>query len=497
MKNLRSGHMKYLIRFCFIALFLVVFDFLILVFGQGYEIKVKITGLQDTTIILGHYLNKSMYPDDTARIDKKGYGVFKGEKALPGGMYLIYLPSTRYFEMILGDDQEFFLETDTMDFINTLSYKGSVENQLFLDFQRFMIGLRKEADSIQSRLKRANSEAERENLYAQSKRINDTRIEYIEKIGSEHPDLFVSKFLKTTLDIIVPDPPIDANGNIIDSTWQYFYYRNHYFDNFDIADPRLLRTPLYEEKVMNYITKIVPQIPDSLILEVDKLIEKSRSDSNLFRYMLITLFNYFGKSNYMGMDAVQIHIADKYYITDAWWSDPKFIADLKERVEKSKPLLIGKIAPDIELVQVPAEHFLKAEHDSVMKKYPHVGVHFNLHQIDAEYLVLMFWEADCGHCKTAVPKLHEMYKNSLKKQGIKVLAVSTLFGEEGKVKWIDFVNTHKLYDWINAWNPYSYDFKIKYDILTTPQIFILDKNKKIVAKKIAAEQIEGIINALR
>jgi thiol-disulfide isomerase/thioredoxin len=247
---------------------------------------------------------------------------------------------------------------------------------------------------------------------------------------------------------------------------------------------------------MNYITKVVPQIPDSLIVETDKLIEKSRSDSTLYRYMLITLFNYFGKSNYMGMDAVQIHIAEKYYITDSWWSDSKFIADLKERVEKTKPLLIGKIAPDIELMLVPAEHFMKAQNDTTLKKFPHVGTLIRLSQIEAEYLVLVFWEADCGHCKTAIPKLYEIYENSLKSKGIKVLAVSTLFGEEGKVKWTDFINSHHLYSWMNAWNPYSYDFKVQYDVLTTPQ-FILDKNKKIIAKKIAVEQIEDIINAYR
>ncbi len=61
--------------------------------------------------------------------------------------------------------------------------------------------------------------------------------------------------------------------------------------------------------------------------------------------------------------------------------------------------------------------------------------------------------------------------------GVEVLAISTLFGEEGKVKWVNFVNEHGLYDWKNAWNPYSYDFKLKYDIISTPQIFILDENK--------------------
>jgi thiol-disulfide isomerase/thioredoxin len=496
-KTVGKSLMNHRTRYSIYTLILANLCIGITAFSQGYEIKAKINGLKDTTIILGHYLNKSMYPDDTARIDKKGYGVFKGDRPLPGGMYLIYLPNTRYFEMILGEDQEFTLETDTVDFIESLSYKGSEENQVFLTFQRFMIVLRKEADSVQALIKSTTVETEKESLYEQARKINETRIAYIEKVASDYPGLFVARFLKATLDINVPDPPRDANGNIIDSTWQYYYFRNHYFDNFDIADPRLLRTPLYEDKVMHYITKVVPQIPDSLIAETDKLIEKSRSDSNLFRYMLITLFNYFGKSNYMGMDAVQIHIADKYYITDSWWSDPKFIADLKERVEITKPLLIGKIAPDIELVEVPAEHFMNAENDTALKKFPHVGKHFRLSQVEAEYLVLVFWEADCGHCKTAIPKLHEIYESSLKSKGIQVLAVNTLFGEEGKVKWVDFVNSHHLYSWMNAWNPYSYDFKVQYDVLTTPQLFILDKNKKIIAKKIAVEQIEDIIKAFR
>ena len=176
----------------------------------------------------------------------------------------------------------------------------------------------------------------------------------------------------------VPDPPRDDKGKIIDSTWQYYYYRNHYFDNFDISDPRLLRTPLYEDKVMTYLTKVIPQIPDSLILvRLIIVIEKSRADSNLFRFMLITLFNYYGKSNIMGMDAVQVHIADKYYIHESWWSDDKFIADLKDRVEKTKPLLIGKIAPDVELMLVPPDHFKSAQTDTALEALSPCGYENN------------------------------------------------------------------------------------------------------------------------
>jgi len=396
----------------------------------------------------------------------------------------------------MGDDQDFSVEVDTVDFIKSMTVKGSEENEIFLGFQRYMVSLRKQADSLTAKIKTEKDPKARELLSSKLKIINDDRIARIESLRREHPGLFVSDFLNATLEISVPDPPRDEKGNIIDSTWQYYYYRKHYFDNFNISDPRLLRTPLYEDKVMTYLTKVVPQIPDSLYGQIDYIIEKSRADSNLFRFMLITLFNYYGKSNIMGMDAIQVYIADKYYISESWWSDAKFIADLKDRVEKIRPLLIGKVAPDVELMLVPPEHFRNAAKDTAMKRFPHVGMKTTLRQVQAKYLVVVFWEADCGHCKKAIPELYSIYEKSLKNQGVKVLSVSTLFGEDGKVKWVDFVNEHGLYDWMNVWNPYSYDFKLKYDVTSTPQIYILGENKQILAKKIGSEQVEEIITAL-
>jgi len=77
-----------------------------------------------------------------------------------------------------------------------------------------------------------------------------------------------------------------------------------------------------------------------------------------------------------------------------------------------------------------------------------------------------------------------------------VIAISTLFGEDGKEQWADFVNEYQLYDWINAWNPYSYEYKLKFDILSTPTIYLLDKDKKIIAKKISPEHVVEIITSL-
>jgi thiol-disulfide isomerase/thioredoxin len=259
----------------------------------------------------------------------------------------------------------------------------------------------------------------------------------------------------------------------------------------------MLRTPLYEDKLIFYMDNVVPQIPDTLIKEVDYIIEKCRSDSMLFKFCLITLFNKYGKSNIMGMDAVQVHIADKYYITDAWWSDEKFINELKERVAILKPLVLGKIAPDFQFLNVPTDHFKAAENDTALKRYPHAGILTSLSKISADFIVLLFWEANCSHCKKSVPEMYKIYKENLEAMGVKVISVSVLFGEDGKEKWVNFVNDHTLYDWINAWNPYDYQFKITYDVRTTPQIFILNKKKEIIGKRIGPEDVTGLIEAYK
>jgi hypothetical protein len=465
-------------------------------YSEGYKIKLRIEGVADEEVILAHYFNKSIYPDDTVGFDKNGEGIFRGKSSLPQGMYIIYLPSGKYFEIILGEDQDFLISSDTTDFIHHAVIEGSEENKVFFEFQKYLFSTRSVMNRLQEILKNSSDADEKSTAKEKMKMLSNESIDKIHQIVKEKPGLFVSTFLNATLDIEVPEPPVNEVG-YVDSAWQYKYYKHHFFDNFNPHDGRLLRTPLYEEKIMNYLEKVVIQIPDTLIKEVDFLLEGALTDSVLFRYLLVTLFNYYGNSNIMGLDAVQVHLAEKYYLQSAWWIDDTFRNELKERVAILKPLIIGSLAPNIELLFVPAEHFKAAENDTTLKSYPHAGTLMKIHDLPAEYTILLFWEANCSHCKKAVPKMYSIYKEQLEPQGIKLISISTLFGEDGKVKWVDFVNTHGLYDWMNAWNPYDFQYKVQYDIRTTPQIFILDKNKKIIGKRIGPEQVPELIEAYR
>jgi AhpC/TSA family. len=479
--------------FKIIILFVAITAFSIHLRAQGYEIKIKISALKDSSILLGHHFANSLYPDDTIKLDKKGMGVFKGKKPLPGGMYIVFLPSKKYFDIMVGDNQVFTITADTGNFLKTVKFTGSLENQLFFDYQNLIADKRDIANKLAEQKKRSTSTEQKDSITKALEKINQEVVGYTKKIIADNPKLFFITFLKALQEVEVPEPPRDAKGKITDSTFQYKYYRKHYFDNFNYADPRLLRTPIYEEKIKNYIEKVVPQIPDTLITEVDAMLDKVKSNEELFRYLLVTLFNEYATSQIMGMDAVFVHIAEKYYIPNATWSSKDYMDKLKKEIAKKKPNLLGKIAPNLNLVEVPTDHFLIAKTDTALKSNPYVGTPIDIYGIKAKFLVIAFWEADCGHCKKAIPLLYDSIYPRIKELGAKVLAIHMIASVEGKRKWIDFVNEHNMYDWINAWSPYSYEYKDLYDVYSTPVIYVLDENKRIVAKRIGPEQIEDVI----
>jgi thiol-disulfide isomerase/thioredoxin len=466
-----------------------------MVYAEAYEIKISMPSFPNDTILLGHRFNANFIPKDTVVLDAGGKGVFSGNEELPHGMYLVFLPDQSFFDLLISGDQFFSFENDSSNFVANMKVKDSKENEAFYHYQLFLVENRGKAMALQAGMSSADSPADSIAMRMELNELNERVQLYIDDQIQENADNFFGTFLLALQDIKVPDPPLNENGKPVDQAFQYKYYKAHYFDNFDVSDVRLLRTPFYEQKIMTYVEKVAFQHPDSLVNECDMLIEASRSDPALFRYMLITLFNHFAKSQIMGMDKVYLHIAEKYYIPEADWSDPGFLSDLQERVDKLKPTVIGTAATDIQLVEVDADHFLNSADNEEMKKNPYIGSFFQLYDIKAKFTILYFWEADCGHCKKSTPVLYEVY-GRLKEKGVEVVAVSTLGGEEGKVKWINYINENGFYDWTNAWNPYDFTFKTVYDVASTPQLFVLDKDKKILAKRISPEQAEQIIESL-
>jgi thiol-disulfide isomerase/thioredoxin len=110
-------------------------------------------------------------------------------------------------------------------------------------------------------------------------------------------------------------------------------------------------------------------------------------------------------------------------------------------------------------------------------------------------LILVFWDVDCGHCQKEIPKLIEVY-NDLKKEkkDVKVYSVYTL--HEGE-KYLKYIAEKGLSDWINVYDgAHINNVTVKYDVYSTPVIYVLDKNKTIKAKRIGVEQIREVLQSM-
>lgn len=457
----------------------IVFSLSAFAGSKGYEIKIKITSLPNEEFFLSNFYAKNQYYKDTAVSDKNGLMVFEGDEPLEQGMYALVMGKRKIFDLFILENQHFTFETDTVNTAGNMKIKGSDENELFFEYIRYLQTMEERA-AEPAKLVQSGSEEEKKQAKKDLKEINEDVSKYQNQLIAEKPHSFVAKFLKSMQEIDVPEPPKDENGNVVDSLWQYNYYKKHYFDNIDFSDGRLLHTPVYHQKLSNFIQKTTYQIPDSLISSIDFVCNKARASDELFRYTVSWITNTYEDSKIMGMDAIFIHMAENYYLTeDVDWVDSTQKKKIREHYVKNKPLLIGKVAPNIVLA------------DTSQK------VWYNLHKIEAPYLLVYIWSPTCGHCKKLTPKMHKLYEK-YKEYGFKVYAVSTEY--ENK-EWIAYINTHNL-SWINVSDSpehpnnikdYPLNFRHNYDVYSTPKIYLLDKDKKIIAKRIENEQLDDLL----
>jgi len=117
----------------------------------------------------------------------------------------------------------------------------------------------------------------------------------------------------------------------------------------------------------------------------------------------------------------------------------------------------------------------------------------SLNDVQAKYTILYFWDSDCGTCRKETPKLYDYYLK-VKKKGVEVFAVSIELLREN---WESFIDEHHMTEWINCIDDKEEtNFRYVYNIKGTPLIFLLDKDKKIVAKRLSVEQLEQYLDRL-
>ena len=440
--------------------------------GGGYEMKITIKGIQNQNVQLAYYFGDKQYIRDSAKADANGHLTFKGDEALPGGVYLAVVPSRKYFEMIVDKEQKFSMETDTSDFIANMKVKGSKDNESFYEYLNWISVRGKQMDQLRKDIDAAKGDdAKIKQLREEQTAIDKTVKDYKNTFIAAHPDMMLSKIFNASWEPEIPEAPILANGRK-DSTFAYRYYKAHYFDKFDLKDDRLLRSPIFGNKIKQYIEKLTPQIPDSINLAAKYLISMTDDKSETFKFLVYWITNTYEKSEIMGMDAVFVYMAKNYYLTKkAYWVEDAQLVKIKERVDALEPCLLGVTANNMRLLK-PDFHPIA------------------LNDIKKTYTLVYFWDPSCGHCQKVTPKLKEFYDAHKKDLDLEVLGV---YIEADTTEWFKYIKEKDL-NWINAADLLgTAQFRKYYDIYSTPVLYVMDRNKKIIAKRIDVEKLEDFL----
>ena len=438
-----------------------------------YDITIVVPNAGADTAYLAYYQGTTQYLKDTAS-GQNGTFVFSGDEPLPPGMYLaVFPPQNRYFDFIVNRDQTFTLRTDTADFAGKMQVEGSEENEVFYSHIRYLSEQRAKANPLGAQLQALpEGSPERTAVQQQLDAINDEVMAERNRLKTERRDLLAARILTGSDGPKVPEPPADA-----DEYWGYRYYKGHFFDYLDLADEGLMRSPIMERKVMEYLDNLTAQHPDSLIEAVDLLIEKASGNEETFKYMVSSLVNkYAEKANeIMGMDGVYLHIVEKYYASGkAWWLDEEQLADLITKAEKLSPIIIGRPGLDFTVPDVQ-------------------GQPQSLYGVKADWIILYFWDYDCGRCKKVTPELAKLFPR-YRDKGVQLFTVSINGSDE---VWKEKLQEYGLLEagGIHTSDPYRRSgFDEKYNINSTPKIFILDGDHIIRYKWIGVEQLPEILD---
>jgi len=464
--------------------------FLVLLFSSaaqtdvGYEIKVTFKPFKNQYIYLGHYFGKTYPIIDSALLNEKSEAIFKGDGNLNGGIYLIGYPKkTGFFEVLVDKQQRFSITADTATIGSSIKFENSSDNVLFNHYQQFMTGKGKEINKLKDSYKTSTSKKD-------SAAIREKLIKLDEDIAAFRADIIKNYRgnILTALLMTMKEPALTGRlknpKTKEDSLASWQYYKDHFWDDVSFYDGRIAYTTFFEEKLDKYFNQIVVPHPDSVIKELDWMLGTASINSEMTRFLLIKFVNRYLNQKYMWEDAVFLYLFEKYFAQkEHSWLTAAGKKVITDRAYSLMANIMGTPASDIELP------------DST-------GAMKSMFAEKGNFTMVIFWDPTCGHCKEVLPQIDSVYREKWKADSVNIYAVSKET-EGTKKDWLNFINEKKLTDWTHVYYSKAADkartdnnipgYSQLYDVLSFPTIYLLDKDKRIIAKKLALEQIDDVL----
>lgn len=441
------------------------------------DIQFRVDGLKKpVTVAIGAYYAGIPSILDSARLDStQPLARFKVQQPLASGQYFLGIPGADPFDIVVHQENTLHFATHAATPLDSFKVLVSAENQGYWYWQKYMRARRNLIEQQQATLnliRRATKD--KAVLDAEAKKIREMEEDmtnFTREQLVKYPNLFFPKLVNATAPtkVLKGIPPfIDDKVNIA----YVRYYKSHFWDNFDFRDERLLRSKALPEKIDDWLA-INGQPLDTAKRAVDMLVRKVQPYADMRKAAVQHLVQRFEDINLTNGDAMFVHMFDRYLNTATKAGVDTFVwMRMEYKAKIFRPNLIGQKAPEIKLPN---------HRDSIV----------SLHGFNAPYTLVYFFSPLCKKCQEITPGFYALTQQYAAK-GLKVIAVTT---ECPKAYWQDYVQKN-----VPNWTSLRDEARPSplnelYAISGLPNLYCLDKDKKIVTKRIPWERVQEFLDA--
>ncbi|MCB9677623.1 MAG: DUF5106 domain-containing protein [Alphaproteobacteria bacterium] len=430
-------------------------------FAGGHRIEVDLRGpVPAGAVILGYHRGSKSYVVDEKAVEGAGRVVFEGDEPLAPGHYFVVLPPDRdLVDLVVSDDQDFAVQVTAPDWRGTAKVTGSDENAAFLELARFQA---EQADAMRRvQLEHAGERGSPE-LKAAEEAVRAKVWAAQDALIAKHPDWLAAAMLAAAREPVVP-------AEVTDEAARFDWFRAHFFDGVDFAQPGLVRSPILEQKLLTYLDRLTGRTHTAQIEAVSELVSRARANPEVFEYVAVTLLNRYAESKIVCFDAVYVHLVDTVYRTgDATWADPETVARIVANADRLSPTQCGAKPPDLSLPDAKGRRRALAD-------------------VQGPATVVLFWDPACGSCKRQVP---EMAAVLAQHPEVGVYTVSL----DDQPGWADTLAGWGLERGVHVARPAgAEDALAGWDVHGTPRLFVLDGDHRVLVKHIDARALADVL----
>jgi thiol-disulfide isomerase/thioredoxin len=452
--------------------------------ATGHAIQISLKPYQNTKIYIGTNYGNNRVLADSCVLNEKSEGVFKGAQKLTPGIYFLVNPKYNIlFDFLVDDAQNFKIIADTTN-VSNYTIVGSKENDLFKEYSAAVNKIGGELATIENKFKASTSSADsstyREQYIAKDKELKDKRNSFMKT----YPNSMMSYLLNV---MQRPEPPsIPVINGKADSLYPFYFVKNHFWDKVVFNDNRLIRTPFFEAKLDEYFKNYVAREADSIIEEVQYMLTVAKTGKEIYPFLLFKFTNKYISPEFMGQDKVFLHLYQNFFAKgDTVLLNEASKKSITERAYSMMANQLGLPAPALDINTIDDKPF-------------------SLYKTAAPYTFIAFWDPTCSHCKIEIPQLDSMYKASWKALGVEIVGVNINFKEIPA--WKKFIADNHINNWFHVYqteaalnaeiaNRKPTTIRQLYDVFKTPTFYLLDANKRIIAKNLTINQFDDFLKS--